>query len=104
MASCTSEAEPEDDLAPAGHGALDPHGATAFACRESLTGVETDRIDGALHLPAEIRVMPRDDAREPVNGADGFNDVIEDAKVHGGSLGGRRACGEGASVPIDQAS
>jgi len=31
-----------------------------------------------FHLLAEVRIVPRDDAAESVDGADGLDDVIED--------------------------
>src|SRR6185437_15094452 len=54
VTSGACDAEPEDDLAPAGHRALDANGAIAPARGESFACVETNRIDGALHLTTQI--------------------------------------------------
>jgi hypothetical protein len=78
VAGGTCDAKAEDDLAPAIHGALDADGANPTAREEPLSGVEADRVDGPLHLPAEIGIVPRDDAAESMDGADGLDDVIED--------------------------
>jgi hypothetical protein len=74
----TGDAKTEDDFAPAGHGALDANGAIAAARGEAFSRVVADRVDGPLHLPAEIGIVPRDDAAESMDGADGLDDVIED--------------------------
>src|SRR4051794_26899723 len=74
VTGCTRDAEPEDDLAATGHGALDADGAIAGLCVESLAGIEADRGDGSSDLFAEVRIATRDDAREVVNLPDGRDD------------------------------
>ena len=58
----------------------DPRGERPYSPRmmTPLSFVSPDRVDGALHLPAEIRVEPRDDAAHSVDGADGLDDVVDD--------------------------
>ncbi len=79
VASGPGDAKAEDDLAAAVHGALDANGAVATAREEAFSGVEAHRVDGPLHLPGEIGIVPRDDAAESVDDADGVDDVIENA-------------------------
>jgi len=87
VAGSARHADGENDLAPAVHGAFEANGAIRPGGVEALACVQTDRVDGAPHLPGEIGVEAPDDAREAVNGADGFDDVIEDAHLHGPLLG-----------------
>jgi hypothetical protein len=63
--------------------------ATAtWAKPEQLETFRRNLDDGAFHLLGQVRILTRDGAAELVNGADGEDDVIEDTKLHGDSLGG----------------
>jgi hypothetical protein len=87
VAGGAGDAEAEDDFAAACHGAFEAHGAVAAASGEALAGIQSDRVDRSLHLFGQIGILTADDATEPVDGADGLDDLIDDSQLHGRLLG-----------------